>query len=86
MERENTKGYWKNKLLSCFENLLHRNSKVYVVKMEKATLFQCNIYPLNYIIFETKCLTFDSVFPYKNDKEKGAESPMAVLYPLTVFL
>ena len=54
--------------------------------MEKATLFQCNIYPLNYIIFETKCLTFDSVFPYKNDKEKGAESPMAVLYPLTVFL
>lgn len=32
MERENTKGYWKIKLLSCFENLLHRNSKVYVGK------------------------------------------------------
>ena len=37
-------------------------------------------------MFETKCLTFDSVFPYKNDKEEGTESPMAVLYPLTIFL
>lgn len=64
---------------------MHRIPKVYEVKM-KTILFQCSTHLLKYIISETKCSAFDSVFLPKNDKEKGTEFPTAALYPLTIFL
>lgn len=73
------------KLFSYIENRYTEILK-FMQQKWKTILFWCNIHLLKYIISETKCLTFDSVFPSQNDKEKATESPMAVLYPLTIFL